>query len=179
MTDTLLIGSLIAIGSGIVVLIGLMALTMQRVQSVRRAEHLRLQRTLRELETSVRDARDEAAANARALRDEITVGLKIAGDALARGLAQVAERQERHIDLLVTRLSALTPDNLDQLREEALGHAKDLRHDTLEYLQVHAEHVRTGVVPSPAVEALPGGRPRARRSVADPGPAETPEASTR
>jgi DNA recombination protein RmuC len=142
MTDHLLLGILIGMASGIAALIVVSAVTLHRFEAAR-GDRVRVQRALAdlhaswergerglrgdiaaarvELETATRDARDESAATARALRDEITGRLKGTGDAMARGFGELASRQERQTDLLAERLGQLTEPVLGALREHPMS----------------------------------------------------------
>jgi DNA recombination protein RmuC len=163
--------------------------------------------TRRELEAATRDARDESAHSARALRDEITGGLRGVTDAFVRGLEELtrlqkgqtdtlaqhvahltdaavgglrdhplpalshlAEAQERQLaavaaelrglaDVMDTRLDeargqldeglrhiqADHRDNLDHVRAEAVGHAKDLQSELVESLKAQLEDIHSSV----------------------------------
>ena len=229
MAEHALIGILVGMASGIAALLVISALTLRRFDVARRLETARLHRALaemqkaseraeecvrqdlavthHEIEAATRDARDEAADSARALRDEITGGLKGVSDALARGVGELSRLQVEQTDVLAERLSGLTEaavgalrdhpmptlshlaeaqeqqlgalaaelrgladvidgrladtrsqlderlqqlendqrDSLEQLRAEAVGHAKDLRNDMLESLRAQVELLRTSV----------------------------------
>jgi DNA recombination protein RmuC len=229
MVDHILIGILIGLVSGIVALIVISALTLRRFDLARATASAREQRALvelqraaerterglreeiaatrRELEAVTRDARDESAHSARALRDEITGGLKGVSDAFARALGDLNRLQQSESDALAARLAQLADeavaalrdhpmptlthlagtqerqlaavaaelrelsgaldtrldetrgqvdeglrriqtdhrDSLDQVRAEAVGHAKDLRNDLVETLRAQLEDIRSNM----------------------------------
>lgn len=142
MADHVLIGILVGMGSGIVALIVISAVTLRRLEVTCRIETARLHRavaelqqsgqraehdvredilaTRRELETATRDSRDEAAHGARALRDEITGGLKGVSDLLARGLAELTRLQKSQTDVLSGRLAELTDAAAGALRDHPM-----------------------------------------------------------
>jgi DNA recombination protein RmuC len=149
MAEHLLIGILIGMGSGIIALIVISALTLRRFDTAGAIETARVHRALaelqrsseqteqrlraelaatrRELEAVTRDSRDESALSARALRDEITGGLKGVSDAFGRGLdetlrgqTELARLQKAQTETLAERMAALTESAIAALRDHPM-----------------------------------------------------------
>jgi DNA recombination protein RmuC len=142
MAEHLLIGILIGMASGIVALIVISAFTLRRFEVDRATEASRLYRvvadlqrsceqieqsmaedvagTRRELETALRDARDESAHSARALRDEITGGLRGVQDVFGRGLGELTRLEKTQTDALAARFTELTATAVDALRDHPM-----------------------------------------------------------
>ncbi|HXD96062.1 MAG TPA: hypothetical protein VN646_05950 [Candidatus Acidoferrum sp.] len=142
MAEHLLIGILIGMASGIVALIVISALTLRRFEVARATETARVHRALadlqrsceqiehgvaediaatrRELETAMRDARDESAHSARALRDEITGGLRGVSDSFGRGLGELTRLQKGQTEVLTERFTELTDTAVGALREHPM-----------------------------------------------------------
>lgn len=140
MADYLTIGILIAIASGISALIVIAAVTLHRLDSARRAEAVRLQRLLADLQ---RTLRVELAAVRRDLDEAVQAQerqprLAALAEAQERRLAALGESQERRLTAIAAELARLS----EAMAADAAGHAKDLRNELLESLRLTLDEFR-------------------------------------
>jgi hypothetical protein len=104
LADNLVLGILIGIASGIAALIVIAAVTLRRFDAARHSESVRLQRTLADLQRTV--------------RQEL--------GALRRDFDGVAGVQERHVETLTERLAGLTDGAVATVRQEVATVRQDV-----------------------------------------------------
>ena len=102
MADNLALGILIGIASGIAALIVIAAVTLRRFDAARHTESVRLQRTLADLQRTV--------------RQELS--------ALRRDFDASTGAQERQVDALTDRMAGLADGAVASVREDVLAAAK-------------------------------------------------------
>jgi hypothetical protein len=151
--DHLLIGILVGLGSGIVALIVIGATTLHRFDTARKADSVRLHRTLGDLHRTIRvematvrrDLADVAAAQERHVEALAGRLATLTGEAVTAlrehplpALAHLAELQEHRLTALAGELARLS----EVMAADAAGHAKDLRNELLESLRMTLDEFR-------------------------------------
>ena len=124
MADNLALGILIGIASGIAALIVIAAVTLRRFDAARHTESVRLQRTLADLQRTV--------------RQELS--------ALRRDFDASTGAQERQVDALTDRMAGLADGAVASVREDVLAAAKRQSE--------HAHGSRTVLVDRPGKQGL-------------------------